>query len=119
METYKNWTNQSENFDDACSEKSTVPIFKNYVKDLLLRQEIVFEELGDLQNKKLLDLGCGVGRYSHLAAMKGAKVMGIDISPKAIEIAKKKLKNFKLKINVNFFVEILLNTLQYQRLITL
>lgn len=104
METYKNWTNQSENFDDAYSEKSTVPIFKNYVKkDLLLRQEIVFEELGDLQNKKLLDLGCGVGRYSHLAAMKGAKVIGIDISPKAIEIAKKKAKEFQIEDKCEFF----------------
>ena len=57
MASYQNWTDQSENFDDAYSEKSTIPLFKEYVKqDLNLRQKIVFEELGDLKDKKILDL---------------------------------------------------------------
>ena len=43
MASYQNWTDQSENFDDAYSEKSTIPLFKEYVKqDLNLRQKIVF-----------------------------------------------------------------------------
>ena len=116
MSTYRNWTDQSENFDDAYSEKSTVPLFKEYVKkDLLLRQKIVFEELGNLKDKKILDLGCGVGRYSYEAATKGAQVIDIDISPKAIEIAKKKPLNLTSQIIANLFVKISLFQRTYQK----
>ena len=111
MASYQNWTDQSENFDDAYSEKSTIPLFKEYVKqDLNLRQKIVFEELGDLKDKKILDLGCGVGRYSHEAAMKGGQTTGIDISPKAIEIAKKKTLEFNLSTNCKFICDDFINS---------
>lgn len=111
MKTYQNWTDQSENFDDAYSEKSTVPLFKEYVKkDLLLRQKIIFEELGNLKNKTILDLGCGVGRYSHEAATKGAQAIGIDISPEAIEIAKKKALEFNISNNCKFICEDFINS---------
>lgn len=35
----------------------------------------------------LLDLGCGVGRWSRLAANRGARVVGVDLSPTMIEEA--------------------------------
>jgi cyclopropane fatty-acyl-phospholipid synthase-like methyltransferase len=106
MATYFNWSDQSENFDNAYSEKSQVPFFKNYVKnDLLLRQKLVFDILGDIKGKKILDLGCGVGRYSHLASLSGAKVIGIDISKNAIEIAKTKAKELGVENSCEFICE--------------
>jgi 2-polyprenyl-3-methyl-5-hydroxy-6-metoxy-1,4-benzoquinol methylase len=36
----------------------------------------------------LIDLGCGVGRFCHAASLRGWKVIGIDISQKAIEIGR-------------------------------
>ena len=93
--SYKNWRRESENFDDAYSKKSQVPIFKDYVKkDLNLRLEIVFEIIGSLKGKTVLDLGCGVGRYSHLIAEAGGNAIGIDISETAIQKAKIKAEEF-------------------------
>lgn len=44
----------------------------------------------DIFNKLILDLGCGTGRLAVGASLLGAKaVIGIDIDPIAIEIAKK------------------------------
>lgn len=39
------------------------------------------------KNKKVLDVGCGTGLFAFKAAKKGAVVLGIDFSSKAIEIA--------------------------------
>jgi SAM-dependent methyltransferase len=38
----------------------------------------------------LLDSGCGTGEHTILAALNGARALGIDISPRAIELARRK-----------------------------
>ena len=48
---------------------------------------VIFEILGDVQGKSVLDLACGQGYLSRILAKKGANVVGIDISKKMLEIA--------------------------------
>jgi ubiquinone/menaquinone biosynthesis C-methylase UbiE len=43
--------------------------------------------LGDVHGKRLLDAGCGEGYLSRYYAAKGARVYGVDISPRLIEQA--------------------------------
>ncbi len=43
--------------------------------------------LGDVKGKKVLDLGCGEGGYSRELAKRGADIVSIDCSKKAIEYA--------------------------------
>ncbi len=45
--------------------------------------------LPDLQGKRVLELGCGTGRFSHELARRGAQVTGIDFSPLTLEVARK------------------------------
>lgn len=45
----------------------------------------------DLTGKRILDAGCGTGALSVEAARRGAEVVGVDISPSLIEIARKRL----------------------------
>lgn len=48
-----------------------------------------FRMIGDLKGKSVLDLGCGDGFYTRKFKQKGAtKVVGVDISPKMIALAK-------------------------------
>lgn len=52
----------------------------------LIEQPIVFELLGNLEGKRVLDIGCGYGAMSIKIANKGAShVLGIDVSEKMIE----------------------------------
>ncbi len=41
-----------------------------------------------LENKKILDVGCGGGILAHSMAQKGAHVLGIDMAHEAIDVAK-------------------------------
>jgi len=49
---------------------------------------------------RLLDLGCGAGRFSVGAAMYGFDVLGVDITPEAIFAAENKAKGLKAKFIV-------------------
>lgn len=50
-------------------------------------KEFRFRILGPLEGKSVLEVGCGEGTNAMNFAKLGAKVTGIDISPKAIELA--------------------------------
>jgi len=53
-------------------------------------KEYRFRLLGSLAGKKVLDVGCGDGLNAMNLALLGAQVTGIDISPGAIEVAKRR-----------------------------
>jgi len=58
--------------------------------------------LGNVKGKKILDIGCGNGFFSSMIAIKGAKIVGFDVSEKQIELAKESKDNMKL--NLEFFL---------------
>ena len=47
------------------------------------------ELLGNVNGKRLLDVGCGEGGYSRMLAKRGARVTGLDGSPRLIEVAQR------------------------------
>ena len=60
---------------------------------------------GDVIGKKVLDLGCGTGRFALAASYLGAKsVVGIDIDKVAITTASENLKKVGLKANIQWVV---------------
>jgi 2-polyprenyl-3-methyl-5-hydroxy-6-metoxy-1,4-benzoquinol methylase len=46
--------------------------------------------LGNLDGLTILDAGCGEGYLSRVLASRSAKVTGIDVSPRLIQIAREK-----------------------------
>lgn len=53
--------------------------------------EYCYSLLGDMTGKTALDYGCGSGENVLLLTIRGASVVGVDISPDLIEIAKQRL----------------------------
>lgn len=65
----------------------------------LYEKPAMYKLLPDLQNKSVLSLGCGSGEDSCYLKKQGAKEsVGIDISEKMIEIAKKNSNNCLFKV---------------------
>jgi methylase of polypeptide subunit release factors len=48
--------------------------------------------LRKIKAKRILDLGCGTGRHVIALAKKGFEVYGVDISKKALNLAKERLE---------------------------
>lgn len=69
---------------------------------MLIEVPYVLELVGDVQGKKVIDVGCGGGFYSLLLSEKGATVLGIDNSEEMIKIAKGKA--IKKKLDTKFRV---------------
>ena len=60
-----------------------------------LLMPMALEILGDVRGLRLLDLGCGEGGYTRELAKRGASVVGIDGSPRLIEVAKERGPNLR------------------------
>ena len=66
--------------------------------------ELLLNNLVDVKNKTVLDVGTGTGIQAINALKSGAKkVVGIDINPYAIETAKENALLNKLKLNEDIF----------------
>lgn len=76
------------------------PYIEQYMTPANIAADIILTAFGfgDLEDKKVIDLGCGTGIFSYGASIANAKeVIGIDIDEKVIEIA----KNFAKSNNLN------------------
>ncbi len=63
--------------------------------------EILYSMMGDVKGKKILDAGCGIGNDCKMLSEYGAKVVGIDVSQKMTELAKKRCENY----NIEFYLK--------------
>src|SRR6476469_1910241 len=48
----------------------------------------LFELIGPVGGQRILDLGCGQGRISRELARRGNEVVGVDLSPDLLQIAR-------------------------------
>lgn len=64
-----------------------------------LNNPAMFEMLGSIDGKRILDLCCGEGYNSRIMARRGARVTGVDFSEKMIDLAIQEEKREKLQID--------------------
>jgi SAM-dependent methyltransferase len=74
--------------------------YLNPSADTVYPLEYAFYLLGETRGKTVLDLGCGAGEELMPLLGRGANVIGIDISPELIDIAKRRLNDAQLSATV-------------------
>lgn len=100
--------NRGENFYFFPKEQ-TVRFLNKYIAKFNSKDQLNYIE--NIKNKKTLDFGCGIGTTTFMMQKYGFDSYGVDVSKKAISIAKKRAKNKKLKSK---FYEINNNTLDFK-----
>jgi SAM-dependent methyltransferase len=62
--------------------------------------EYAFYLLGNVTDKVVLDLGCGSGEEVVLLRQRGAHVIGLDISPHLIAVAKERVRKYEVEADL-------------------
>lgn len=87
------WNDVASWYDEAIEDGQSYQ--KQVIMPALLRR------IGELKDKKVLDVACGSGLFSVAFAQKGADVTGIDIGVDLLAAAQKRISS-EQKINVRF-----------------
>jgi ubiquinone/menaquinone biosynthesis C-methylase UbiE len=66
---------------------------------LLNSDPVLWRFAGDVKGLDVIDAGCGTGYLSRKFAERGASVVGIDVSPKMIEIARKRVPGIEFSVD--------------------
>lgn len=60
------------------------------------------DAVGALEGRRVLDLGCGSGDLTVLLALARARVVGIDLSPGMVEVARRRVETFAPGADASF-----------------
>jgi len=71
---------------------------KNYRSECDFLEKI-FRKYSTKSIHSILDLGCGTGGHDLILCSRGYKITGVDLSAEMIEVAKRKAKDKKMRIN--------------------
>lgn len=94
--TKKRFERDAAAFNSIYEEKSEFSGWfnKNFRKPIFERYDITLESLANIENKTVVDVGCGSGVYSVQLALNGAaRIKGIDFSEPMLEIARRRAKS--------------------------
>src|SRR6202046_1336618 len=78
-------------------DRSQIDRYLNPPRDTPFALEYAFYLLGDVRGKTVLDFGCGTGENAVPLVKLGARVIGMDISPDLIALARKRLSDANLE----------------------
>lgn len=105
----KNWWNDYPFTYFVRDEPGTWAFFRNVDRKILKWMHFAqsgypllsgLVDYGALKGKKILDIACGTGWSTEQFARAGADVTAIDITPKAVELTKKRFEIFGLNGNI-------------------
>ena len=85
------WNDIAVEFDAIYSGKKS-PIGRAmdqyFRRDIYQRFDWVMQKSGDVQGKRICDIGCGSGRFvTELAKRGAAHVTGVDVAPEMLKLA--------------------------------
>ena len=84
------WNEKAASFDTIYTgEKNPLSALMDRVLrwDMGARMRFALEKTAPAPGRRILDVACGTGRFSHSCAERGAWTLGVDLSEKMLEIA--------------------------------
>jgi ubiquinone/menaquinone biosynthesis C-methylase UbiE len=91
----KQWDDAAESWVDFVRKG------KDYYRDEL-NNPATFRLVGNVKGRRVLDLACGEGYNARILARKGAKVVGVDLSGKLVQLAR--IEEAKDKLGIDYHI---------------
>jgi SAM-dependent methyltransferase len=88
----------ASNPEDTAGFNNEVVQYESADRVIWQKPDLVIKQLGDVEGKVVADLGAGTGYFSRRIAYKGAKVIAIDIDPKAIQWMEEQKSRFPAEL---------------------
>ncbi len=76
-------------FEDVADHLGEAYLRYSFTKGTAQEISFLVEELGLTPGMRVLDVGCGPGRHAHALARLGTEVVGVDISGRFVDIARR------------------------------
>ena len=77
---------------------NNIDVYKLFESITAVENKFIISHMGTLKDKKLLDIGCGLGESSVYFALNGAEVTAVDISPEMVKFTNKLSKKYNVVI---------------------
>jgi SAM-dependent methyltransferase len=81
-------------------DRSNIERYLDPPADTAYALEYAYHLLGDVRGKTVLDLGCGTGENIIPLIERGARVIGIDISPDLVALAQERVQSANLQATI-------------------
>ncbi len=86
--------------------KHEAELYESADRVIWQKPDLVVDQLGDVEGKVVADLGAGTGYFSRRLAYKGAKVIAIDIDPKAIRWMEEQKARFPIELRDRLIIRL-------------
>ncbi len=90
-------TKRSRGFDEMSSG-----YYESGARVIWQKPELVIDILGNLEDKTIADIGAGTGYFTFRLAAAGARVIGIDIDPRAISFMNTEKERYPNEVQQRF-----------------
>ena len=90
-------TKTANDYMHQSNTKDLIKRFESPERDAYQKPEKVLEYLGDIKDKKIMDIGAGSGYFSVKLAEKGAKVIAADVSDEFQSALKQRIEDDNLE----------------------
>lgn len=90
-------TKTANDYMHQSNTEDLIERFESAERDAYQKPEKVLEYLGDIKDKKIMDIGAGSGYFSVKLAEKGANVIAADVSDEFQNVIKKRIEDNNLK----------------------
>lgn len=100
---FDSFADRFDGFYDGKRNRFMRWVDKRFRSDMFIRFAMAFEFLGDLEGKRVLDIGCGSGPYLVEALKRGAlQVTGIDPAPRMLSLARERVQQLGVSTRASF-----------------
>lgn len=106
LKVQRYFDSEAERFDAIYTQDKNLGqkiVDRFFRRVILQRFELTLDLCGSLEGKRVLDVGCGSGRYSIEMAQRGATVIGLDFAPAMIEMARQAVQQTEVEHLCSFY----------------